>query len=291
MTNYLSSKSCYFPTMLFLILFASLCRGEELPLWELGAGGGVLHVPIYRGSKQTETFPYPFIIPFYRGKYLNSDEDGVRGELFETSKIRFDFSLDGSVPAKSEDVNVRVGMPDLDPTLQIGPALNIKLWSGDNPKQSIITLIPLRAAFALNSSILDPIGFTFSPQLSYYRKIPFIKGDWKLGLTASLQFGSEKYHDYFYQVDKQYETPTRPAYNAEGGYGGYRLIATFHHRIKNTWISLFTRYDRVDNAVFEDSPLVDSEDGLTLGFLVTWFFYQSKSTVEVVDWKYESKFE
>ena len=272
---------------LFLILTSQSVYAEQLPLWEIGGGGGVLHIPDYRGAAHSQTFPYPFVVPFIRGKYLVSDEDGVRGELLETSRVRFDFSLDGTVPSKSNDTTTRQGLPNLDPTLQIGPALNIKLWQDDDPRQSIIALIPLRAVFALNSAILDPIGFTFSPHLTYYRKIPFIGGLWNMGLSGGLEFGSERFHDYYYQVDPQYQINNRQAYDAAGGYGGYRFTLTFHHRIQNTWISFFSRYDRVDGAVFANSPLVDSKDGLTAGFVVTWFFYQSEQKVESIDWKYE----
>ena len=91
---------------------------DALPLWEVGLGGGALRIPDYRGAQDAHVYPYPFAIPFYRGKYLRSDEQGVRGELLMSKRIKFDFSVDGNVPVKSSDATARQGMPDLVKTMQ-----------------------------------------------------------------------------------------------------------------------------------------------------------------------------
>lgn len=273
--------------LVFAISAPQLLYADALPLWEIGLGGGVVRVPDYRGARDARQYPYPFAVPFYRGKYLRSDEEGVRGELFMSDRIKFDFSLDGNVPVKSDKVTARKGMPDLDPTFQIGPALNIKLWHSESREKSIIAFLPLRLATAVDFPDLYQIGFTFSPQLSYYQKLDFIGGKWRMGLTAGLEFGSEEFHDYYYQVDPEYATASRPAYNAEGGFGGYRSIFTFYRRFTDMWISIYGRYDRINDAVFEDSPLAVRKDGLTVGFVVTWILLKSETMVEEKDWKYK----
>ncbi len=277
-------------TLLFgsLFLLADPAVGaEKLPLWEIGIGGGVSRIPDYRGAAEANTYPFPFVFPFYRGKIFRSDEEGVRGEVYKSKRVRFDFSIDGGVPVDSADNEVRKGMPDLDPTLQIGPALNIKLWQGARKDRSLVFFLPLRGVYALNSSGLDAVGYTFSPQMTYYHKVNFIDGKWKLGLTGGLEYGSDRFHDYYYGVDPQFATTTRSAFDADRGFAGYRIIWTFHHRFPTKWVSFFGRYDRIDGAVFEDSPLAVKKDGLTIGFLVTWFAGRSKKMVEVADWKYD----
>jgi len=259
---------------------------DALPLWEVGVGGGVLHIPDYRGAQDARTYPYPFAIPFYRGKYLRSDEEGVRGEVLMSDRVKFDFSLDGNVPVKSGDVEARHGMPDLVPTFQVGPALNIKLWHSAEDKGSLILFLPVRVALAVDLPEIQHIGYTFSPRINFNQKVDFIGGQWRLGLGVGLEYGSEEFHDFYYQVEPQYATASRPAYDAEGGFAGYRSIFTFYRRFKNTWISIYGRYDRVDGAVFEDSPLVARKDGTTIGFVVTYIFFKSDTLVDERDWKY-----
>lgn len=267
-------------------LFPTLATADSLPLWEIGLGGGVLRIPDYRGAQDARVYPYPFAIPFYRGKYLRSDEDGVRGEVLLSKRIKFDFSLDGNVPVKSGDVLARQGMPDLAPTFQIGPALNIKLWHSAQEQSSFIAFLPVRFAIAVEFPELYHIGYTLSPRLNYNRKVGFMGGKWNMGIGVSLEYGSEAFHDYYYQVDPQYATATRPAYDAQGGFAGYRSIFTFYRRFTNTWVSFYGRYDRIDDAVFEDSPLAVRKDGTTVGFLVTWILFKSETMVEERDWKY-----
>ena len=58
------------------------------------------------------------------------------------------------------------------------------------------------------------------------------------------------------------------------------FILTLISRTNKSWISLFARYDRFDDAVFNDSPLVERGWGLTLGFVYSRFTFRSKQTVE-----------
>jgi outer membrane scaffolding protein for murein synthesis (MipA/OmpV family) len=281
------TKQFEIPATIFaLTISQNIAFADRLPLWEVSAGAGVLTVPDYRGSADTQGYPFPFLFPFYRGAIFRSDEEGVRGELFKTPRIKLDFSLDGGVPVDSSKNDARQGMPDLDATGQIGPALNIKLWQDASLRQSLIAFLPVRAVLSIGSGV-ESAGYTFSPQLTYYSKADFIGVDWRLGWSVGLEYGSGAFHDYYYQVDNQYATANRPAYDAEGGFAGYRSNFSFHHRFPDKWVSIFARYDNVTGAVFDDSPLVTRQSGFTFGFLVSWFFWRSDSFVEDVDWKYE----
>ena len=83
----------------------------------------------------------------------------------------------------------------------------------------------------------------------------------------------------------EYSTEGRPEYDANGGYGGTRFIVTFHKRDPKKLISIYALYDGVNDAVFEDSPLVESSGGFTVGFVVAWFVSQSRSLVDVKSWE------
>ena len=127
------------------------------------------------------------------------------------------------------------------------------------------------------------MGFAGSPHLTFYQGLDFLGRTWRLGLSAGLQFGDRELHEYYYQVESEFARPGRDEYDARSGFGGTRFIATLVSRTDKTWISLFARYDRLDGAVFEDSPLVERSDGLTVGFIYSWFVARSNRTV-TVDW-------
>lgn len=270
---------------IFALAFPLHCAAEELPLWEIGLGGGALTVPDYRGSDESRNYVYPFFFPIYRGERLRSDEEGIRGKLFESERLSFDFSLDGSVPVKGDNA-AREGMPDLAAVGQIGPRLQIKLWDKPEHSQSLILKLPLRAAFAFDNGI-DYIGATAFPGITYYRKVRLNDAPWKMGLTAGVLWGSEKFHDYYYQVDPEYATPERPAYDAGAGFSGSRLVGTFYKRDKKKLISFYAVYDDVSDATFEDSPLVKQNGGLTAGFLISWSILKSRETVDVENWEWK----
>ena len=252
------------------------------PLWELAIGGGAMQIPDYRGAADRRGYVFPFVYPVYRGNFLRVDNEGVRGILYESRRLELDFSADGAIPVSSEKIEVRDGMPDLDPIIQFGPSLLYGIWEDRQAARSLVLNLPVRGVFAIDSGV-DQIGYTFSPHATFYQNFYLVDRTWRLGLSAGLEFGSDEYHDYLYGVDETFMTATRPAFDADGGYAGTRFIATMQGRTRKTWVSFFARYDRVDNAVFADSPLVVKNGGLTAGFVITWFIAQSKKMVEVTE--------
>ena len=68
----------------------------------------------------------------------------------------------------------------------------------------------------------------------------------------------------------------RPAFQATGGYSGTRLMATLGHNLTRNWlIGGFLRYDNLNGAAFEESPLVKTEHSWMAGIALTWVFSQS----------------
>lgn len=271
----------YKPATKFLALCAigiwpCLAHAESLPLWELGAGAAVVSFPDYRGSDKQRTYllPLPYIV--YRGDVLQVDRDKVRGLLFKTGRVELDISVNGSVPVRSNNNQARQGMPDLDPTLEIGPSLNFLL--AQNPQCYKLTLkLPLRGVIASDFHHVHDAGILANPQLNL--DVQMAQG-WKLGLVAGALFGDRRYHDYFYSVTPQYARAGRPAYAAPGGYSGTQFIAAASKRFDQFWVGAFVKYDNINHAAFEASPLVEKRSNLAAGFGISWVFAQSTERVE-----------
>lgn len=272
------------PLLLVFLLTAGIlpAKAAERPLWELALGGGVINLPFYRGAGSNRVLPVPFIYPVYRGEFLKVDEEGVRGLFFESERVKLDVSADGTVPGSDDDVEGREGMPNLDPTVQVGPSLTVDLWRSKPHNQRLILTLPLRGVFTVETSPAY-IGLAASPKVTYYRDTRFAGRYWRLGATGGLEFGSTKLHDYFYTVDPTFQTPDRPAFKADSGYGGPRFTLSAQSRRGNNWIGAFLRYDDVTGAVFEDSPLVRQSSNFSAGIVVGWFIARSKTMVTEPD--------
>jgi outer membrane protein len=246
------------------------------PLWELGAGLAGFRFDDYRGSDHTNTYVLP--IPFfaYRGPFLRADRDGARAILFSGHRVVVDVSLGASVPTKSKDDEARRGMPDLAGTFEIGPNFVIDLWQATNRKLKLELRLPIREAITLERSP-RAIGLTFSPNLNL--DISGLPGKGNLGLLAGPLFADQRYHQYFYSVAPEFATASRPAYEAPGGYAGWRATTAFSRRFGNAWLGAFVRYDNLHGAGFAPSPLVRKETTVTAGFGISWIFATSSQRV------------
>jgi len=100
---------------------------RELPLWEIGAGVFPGTFPAYRGSDDQQYYMLPFPCLVYRGDVLRIDRVDMRARLFDTDRVEINISVNGAIPVNCEDSDARSGMPDLDPTLEIGPSLSVML--------------------------------------------------------------------------------------------------------------------------------------------------------------------
>src|SRR6476660_2888628 len=204
-------------------------RADLLPLWEAGAGVAVVDFPAYRGSDQRRTYALPIPYVVYRGERLKIDRDKVRGLLFSSDIAELDVSMSGTVPVKSRDNRARQGMPDLDATLEVGPSVNVFLYRGLSDKLSVELRLPVRAVEATDLRSFRHQGWLFHPHVNVDLKgVP--GPGWRLGLLAGPVFGSQGYHNYFYGVAPEFATPSRPAYDAKGGYSGLEFIGALSKR-------------------------------------------------------------
>ncbi len=255
----------------------------EKPLWELGAGLFFLQMPDYRGSNENRRYllPYPYFV--YRGEILRVEKERISGRIFETDRLLLDISGHGSAPVSSSDNPDRRGMEDLDPTFEIGPSLKVTLLENRQDHYKLTFTLPIRAAFSTDLSSVRHEGWVFHPRLVFEKADMIAGSGLNLGISAGPMFADRGYHRYFYGVDPPYATPSRPAYEAGGGYSGSTLTVGLSKNLKPFIVSAFVSVDFLQGAVFEESPLVKNKYAVMAGFAVSWVFLKSSRMVEKRD--------
>jgi outer membrane protein len=248
------------------------------PLWELGMGLGVASFPHYAGSDQTRAYVFPFPYVIYRGEFLHADRDGVRGQLLDTDRVDLNISVAGSLPVSSRDDDARAGMPDLKPTIEAGPSLEVHLWRSPSRDMLLDLRLPARLGMTLEASP-RPVGWQFAPQLNLDVLDFAGQSGLDLGFLSGPIFADRKYNAHYYSVDPQFATPTRPAFSASGGYSGTQFLMSVSKRFQHYWVGAFVRYDNLAGARFAESPLVKQRDALSGGIAVAWVFGQSSRQV------------
>jgi MipA family protein len=283
-------KLCLLPTarsvspVVFIAALGASVSGqaEQKPLWEAGLGIGAVTFPDYRGSDRTQAYVLPVPYFVYRGEFLKADRDGLRGRFFDSDRVELNLTMNASAPVDSKDNATRQGMPDLKPTVEIGPSLDLTLWRSSDKRTKLDLRLPLVTGVTIEGSPRST-GWQFSPRVNLDLQDPGGMGGWNLGLVAGPLFGDRKQHQYFYSVAPQFATPERPAYEARGGYAGTQFLLALSKRFRSYWVGGFLRYDTLSGAVFGDSPLVKRNNYLAGGIAISWIFGESSRMVEVTD--------
>jgi outer membrane scaffolding protein for murein synthesis (MipA/OmpV family) len=255
-------------------------HAEPKPLWELGLGAGALIFNDYRGAGTEHAYPVPVPYLVYRGKFLRSDHNGLRGRLFDQEHVELNLSVNATTPVRND--SARHGMPDLRPTVEVGPALDVHLWKSADRLLKLDLRLPARAAFTVESAP-RVVGVFVAPHVNL--DIAERRGDdgWKLGLLAGPLFATRRYDQYFYSVAPQYATAERPAFEAHGGYAGTQLLASLSRRYPRYWLGAYLRHDSLAGASFAASPLVRRDSYWSGGFGIAWIIRQSTHRVESED--------
>jgi MipA family protein len=238
-------------------------QGLGLPLWELGIGAAVYNQPNYPGSdvRSTTGSPFPYLV--YRGERLRIDRS-LQGILFETQRLKFDVVAGANPLVKSESSDARQGMPDLDPTVSVGPRLNLMLSAPGLP-YNVWGRLAARAVFSVDTSGWDirQQGWVLDTSVRYQRPLQGEK--LRLSLEADVAFASQAYAGYYYDVAPAFATPSRPPYTAGSGYAGASLAAGLDGRWRRWRWSIYAAYENLDGTAFADSPLVESKNDFRVG--------------------------
>lgn len=257
------------PSLIAFCLFATTTRAADLPRWELGLGLAGITIPDYRGSDEQRGYLLPLPYIQYRGEIFQIDREGAHGKLFDSERGRLELSVAAGPPARSDDNEARRDMLDIDPTVELGPSLEIYL-TDDRVWQ---LHLPLRTVIATDLTHAEGIGWVFAPSLNYRTRN---NNGWGGGIAVGPLYASEKYHDYYYEVLPAFATATRPAYDVSGGYSGSRMTFTASRRFPKFWVGAFARYDQLSGAVFDDSPLVKKKSSFMAGIGIAWILAEAK---------------
>jgi outer membrane scaffolding protein for murein synthesis (MipA/OmpV family) len=267
-----STLRCIVPASALLALVPAAAAEPNLPLWEAGVGAAVFSTPAYPGAadRSNRGLALPFLL--YRGKVLRADQEGVGARLLDTDKVEFDVGFAGALPAHSNDVDVRRGMPDLGTLVEFGPRMKYKFADLGGAGRLRFEL-PVRAVIEARGGLRRQ-GWTTEPRFVWERR-----GDgarWTLEAQLGAVFGDRRIHAYFYDVAPQYATADRPAYKSDGGlmlvrtgvFGSYRLNPDVR-------VFGFVRLDSYAGNANRDSPLFRKDVGASAGVGVAWTLARS----------------
>ncbi|WP_348672735.1 MipA/OmpV family protein [uncultured Abyssibacter sp.] len=245
------------------------------PKWEVGVGGGGTVFPDYRGAEHFSSFGILAPYAAYRGERFRIGREGAAASLIEDFNTELSLSLATSLPGDADDNPNREDMPDIEGTFEIGPSLDFVLRR--EPRRWVHRIrIPARAVVATDLQSFEPIGWLIHPNYEMSRNWLVNGTSWGLTLSLGPLFATEKYHDYFYEVDPQFARPDRPAFAAGGGYSGARANAVVTWRRGDTRIGAFVLYDNLAGADFADSPLVETEQAVIFGIGIARRIWKSE---------------
>ena len=257
---------------LFLCSIAALPGSvyAEKPLWELGIGLTAMDIPFYPGSAQSKTYVLPIPHILYRSERLEVD-NGLEATFLKTQRIRLNLSADFGVPVNSRDSKARAGMPDLDLAIQIGPSLEISVAGGRFKPSHLRLELPLRTAIATDFRSAESIGWVFEPRLTYETRRPYKTGFAYL-ISGGLRFSTQELHQYYYDVKPEFTTAERAEFTSAAGYSGLFIDYIANWRTDKLIYFALLRYQNLDGAAYEDSPLIEQKDYLLFGVGVAWVF-------------------
>jgi outer membrane scaffolding protein for murein synthesis (MipA/OmpV family) len=243
------------------------------PLWEAGIGAAAFSTPAYPGAddRNNRVLALPYLI--YRGKVFRADQNGIGARLLNDDRLELDVGFAGSLPAHSDDVEARRGMPDLGTLVEFGPRVKYKF--ADLGEQGRLRFeLPLRAVIEARSGLRRQ-GWTMEPRLVWEKRGEAAR--WTMEAQLGAVFGDGRINRYFYEVQPQYATAERPAYKADSGlllvrtgvFGTYRLNPDLR-------LFGFVRYETYSGAANQDSPLMKRSTGTSAGLGFAWTFARSQ---------------
>jgi hypothetical protein len=260
--------------------------GDKQPpaLWEFRFAGFGRYAPVYPGADESDLTLLPIPIPVYRGSFLSFGENLdqiARGDITETRRLRLGIDLDFTFGEDSSEIAVRHGMPDLDFLIEIGPELEIRLSDRTLERGEFFLAWQLRAGISLDG--LDSSssrGFALSPEFEF-RRDQVLGGDNLLSLRFRPTWASEDYMDYYYEVDPQFATLNRPAFDAQDGYLGSRITAALTRQINDKLVlGVSASWYLNSGAENDTSPLFRSDTGASIQVALVRTLAESKRRAE-----------
>ena len=259
---------------------------QRRPVWEFGVGGGYFSGFDYPASKDANQrfLALPFFI--YRSPQFRFGSGGVRAVAVERPRLKLDLGVAASLNASSEGNSVREGMEDLNFLFEIGPQLELSLVDRAMPTGGRVQVrfnAELRAVLETDFRKINNRGLVAELGLGInYRNVK--RSGIDLLAAISTSYGSERLQDYFYEVDPEFATDTRPVFDAKGGYLETKIFGGLGFRLRRNvrvFVGMFTGlYEGARN---RQSPLFEttSSTGFAIGFV--WTIKTSRRYIDIVD--------
>jgi len=257
--------------IIFLILVVSinLLQAKEANKLKFGTGLSFISVPEYIGSSSQKQYilPYPYV--YYKSDDLTIENNELFSHIYNKKDFFIDISLSGTLPVKNDSSSLRYNMKQLDPTLEIGPNFIYNLLYFNNETSYLSIKLPIRVIFSINFPNINHKGYITNPNL--YLKYYFYKSV-KIEISTGPTYATKEYHNYFYQVMPSDATIDRVRYNSKNGFGGWKTTTGFSYEKDNMRYGAFIKYYNLKNAVFLDSPLVNTNNSLFYGMFISYIF-------------------
>lgn len=279
---------------LLAIAPAALCAGEDpavdvvdvadavpevhtVPRWEWGLALAAAHLRDYPGSSHNDTYALPLPWFVWRSERVEVGREGGRGILYRTPQRELSFTLVANPPANNDDNPERAGMQSLDAVVEPGLRMRWRFPLGDSGRWRVGASLPVRYAVAVDEQFRSHgLGVHAEPGLSLDRTM---EHGWSWGLSASVGFAEAGYSGYYYGVTAADATAARPVYDAPGGYSGWSANTRLMYRQDRLSTGVFLRYENIADASFAGSPLVTTDHGVTIGYLLSLRLGESQERI------------
>ena len=275
-----------------LLFFAAGLSAEEasdkdLPgLWGLRLVAFGQNFPAYPSSSNQNLTILPIPYPVYRGKILRFGEDLediAEGKILDAKRVHISMGLSASFPESSDKLSGREGMPDLGFLIEAGPKVDLYLSGDPDDEQELSLSLQLRGAVSLDGLNATGRGFVFSPELEYLTRGVF-KSETELRFRIAPTWATSNYTDFFYGVDPEFATPSRPSFDAESGYLNTEFLVGLNRKITDRLefrgsIRLWVNKGSANSA----SPLYQRDYDRGIRLALFWTAWESKRRIATKD--------
>ena len=252
-------------------------NAQTVPKWEAGVGALPVYIPYYRGASGAHKYVIPYPVYRFRGdKYSVNNEEGAKRWLYVSEKAQLDLSLMFGIPVNERSTQAGRAVDGLPSTFEFGPRLGLKLV--DTRSHIVAIKAPVRVGFGVDFEGVYYQGWVTAPFIQYsYRT--WGRNSWRLGVATGVRYSNQSYQNYYYSVPAGEDGQV--AYQPPGGYGGWWNSIAVYRRLGALELSFFGRYDFLERAAFENSPLVETKRYPAAGMAIVWWFARSRQSVEI----------
>jgi outer membrane protein len=257
--------------LLISLTSLSLARADEAYKYGLGLIG--IGGNQYRGSDQTKAWIFPLPYISYKTENIEIESTFFKGTLYKHGRFAFNVSVMAGLNVDSQSNNARRGMPTLDYTGEAGFEARYTLWKSDDESMTLNFECPIREVFSTNLKNLVPIDYFTTPYLNFIFITKKSNFRYKTEISMGPMYAGKKVHAYYYDVAPNFALADRPAYSSKGGYSGFQNAWVNNIDFEHIGIINFFRWDLLNGAVFQSSPLVKEKHYLIGGLGVYWKFH------------------